>query len=504
MKKFIKYIMALVILVSFVGCSPNIDNPQSSSEDISSVTTTAETEVTEQMIELATLYDIYCGGVYQNSSDGFELSIGYIEKNNELNNYINNDIYSFPIKECEDAAAFLLTDFSHSDSTASKSYSLDFLRLSTKLTVKSAEMVDNQINVTFSRESENARLNDAIYVFSKAVAQNVPEILQKNYKAGEEYYKISAVKNIPISLNENQKTVEIGNANEFLDFVKDVNENGRYEIGNTYLLTADLDLNGIDFEPIGNANFSPYNEMVDSAQAGFNGIFDGQGHKISGVKMTLYDSQEMQGYNGYGFFGVIGQYGIVKNLSLADCVIKTENEFLPVGILAGISYGVAENCNVSGKVSGINAVGGLIGRATEYRNVSYDAASAITRISNCSAEVEVSGNSAIGGLAGEAYNISIEGSIVSGTVTAVENIQEIGGFLGSMFFCSINNCKSNMKINIMQTGKWIGAFAGVSNRCAAYNCAYNKQKAGNWDIIDMVDDVNAISYDGYDIADSII
>lgn len=61
-----------------------------------------------------------------------------------------------------------------------------------------------------------------------------------------------------------------------------------------------------------------------------------------------------------------------------------------------------------------------------------------------------------------------------------------------------------MKINIMQTGKWIGAFAGVSNRCAANNCAYNKQKAGNWDIIDMVDDVNAVSYDGYDIADSII
>lgn len=65
--------------------------------------------------------------------------------------------------------------------------------------------------------------------------------------------------------------VRIGTARELIDFSTKVNKGTSYS-GTTVLLDSDIDLNGIDFEPIGKYE-----------STNFNGVFDGQGHTISNL-----------------------------------------------------------------------------------------------------------------------------------------------------------------------------------------------------------------------------
>ena len=78
---------------------------------------------------------------------------------------------------------------------------------------------------------------------------------------------------------------------------------------NTYFkLTADIDLNNVEWKPIGRN------------RARFAGIFDGDGHIVKNVKITKV-------YNGTGFFGATAHTAVVKNLGLekVDIAVACSN-----------------------------------------------------------------------------------------------------------------------------------------------------------------------------------
>ena len=138
--------------------------------------------------------------------------------------------------------------------------------------------------------------------------------------------------------------------------------------GKTVLLTADISLRGVDFEPI----------------ASFSGTFNGGGHTISGL--TLTDSLSPA-----GLFLTLERGAFVHAL-------KVEGQVAPggtkeaVGGIVGRNYGTLEECSFFGVVKGDSAVGGIVGR-NEAGGL----------VANCTVSGSVSANRYTGGIAG--YNL---------------------------------------------------------------------------------------------------
>lgn len=202
-----------------------------------------------------------------------------------------------------------------------------------------------------------------------------------------------------------------------------------------YKQTADLDMSGKIWSPIGN----------DSNR--FNGIYDGEGFTISG----LNTGNNQNNYN--GLFGYINKKAIIYNVNIKDSVINGLNY---VGSIAGSTYGgQIINCSSSATVSGKNNVGGIVG---------YSSAS----ILNSSFTGTVSGVDYVGGIAGDssgairnAYNVnSVSGSNYVGGISgeaseSLNNVYNLGEVSGSNNVGGIvGNCSAAYMYlqNIFNTG----------------------------------------------------
>ena len=138
--------------------------------------------------------------------------------------------------------------------------------------------------------------------------------------------------------------------------------------GKTVLLTADISLRGVDFEPI----------------ASFSGTFNGGGHTISGL--TLTDSLSPA-----GLFLTLERGAFVHALKVEGQVAPGGTKEAGGGIV-GRNYGTLEECSFFGVVKGDSAVGGIVGRNEEGG-----------LIANCTASGSISANRYTGGIAG--YNL---------------------------------------------------------------------------------------------------
>ena len=130
--------------------------------------------------------------------------------------------------------------------------------------------------------------------------------------------------------DSNTKTYTVYNADGLLAW----NEAAQKDRSINCTLTADIDLTGKDWSPIG-TNF--YNS--------YTGTFDGGGHTIMGLTVTTNDQY-------VGLFGRLGKAGTVKNVVMDGIQITCNHRLGYAGGVAGFSWGgTIENCSVSGKAS---------------------------------------------------------------------------------------------------------------------------------------------------------
>ena len=79
-----------------------------------------------------------------------------------------------------------------------------------------------------------------------------------------------------------------------------------YPMSGDYKLTADIDMSGSDWEPMGGHIGNKGTCNPEEANV-FSGTFDGQGHVISGLTINLSDSINQENkYGQVGLFSVIG------------------------------------------------------------------------------------------------------------------------------------------------------------------------------------------------------
>jgi len=253
----------------------------------------------------------------------------------------------------------------------------------------------------------------------------------------------------------------INNAQQLKKLVDDVN-NGNSYASTFFKLTTDIQVTADQWIPIG------YTYDLNN-YFGFQGNFDGGGHKIIGMRVnstTLYAS---------GFFAVVDG-STIQNIGIVNANISSSGSST-VGGVGGLvgqaNSATISNCYVTGAISGISKVGSLVGMIAESSN-----------ITNCYSTANINGQASTGGIAGisQYSSNSISNCYATGNITGG---QEAGGIIGIVFegSCIINNCYASGEI--LGTS-YIGGIVGLSNannttisNCVAINPSIAYQDFGD-------------------------
>ncbi len=243
----------------------------------------------------------------------------------------------------------------------------------------------------------------------------------------------------------------IKTADEFLEFAENCRLDS-YSQNLTVVLAADIDLSGIDLEPIPT----------------FSGVFDGGGYTLSGVSIKGAGSVQ-------GLFRYVTASAVIKDLNVSGEIAPTGSKS-NVGGIAGSNAGKIDNCTFSGSVSGADNVGGIAGLNEGV-------------INNCKTSGMVCGNHFVGGIAGEnqgqisrsknsaEVNTTVQQNSVEIsdiTIDSLTNteyaatVTDIGGIAGGNTG-KILNCENRADVGYKHIGYNIGGIAG-SQSGYIYNC----------------------------------
>ena len=250
-----------------------------------------------------------------------------------------------------------------------------------------------------------------------------------------------------------------------------------------YVLTADIVLNDTSnfvnweseppayvWEPIGT-------RRNDSGYWSFEGVFDGQGHTISGLyslSALLHDEEQTAG----GLFGKAFQAEI-RNVNLTDSMLIAA-EMQRAGLLVGSSSGsVVENCHVSGRliVDHVYSSGGVAGYvfgdvfadcsfsgSITAENISSQVGGVCGTLSSTGerlvnhASIEIRHSpvlSACGGVVGLVGDAALRDSVNNGDITVYGKASDIGGVCGQVMASTTYAKDENGKILEDENGKWI-------------------------------------------------
>lgn len=208
--------------------------------------------------------------------------------------------------------------------------------------------------------------------------------------------------------------LEIGTVEELMSFAQQ-SQTDSFE-GKTVKLTKDITVNAnlLDSE-FNVAAENPVEWTPIGKNTIFRGIFDGQGHIISGIYVDGNMGDDGTSTNVWGLFGRTGYSAVVKNVRLVD------------------SY-----------IAGYRA-GGIVGDMTSGSNYGEPRTSSIQ---NCQViRCSILGGEEAGGIAGTcAYRGTVVNCYSSGQISVTRDSGSVGGILGTAYACNVFNCISNSKL----------------------------------------------------------
>lgn len=505
------FVLAALLILACACQKPTTSSSQPAQE--SPLPTAA---ALSDMLFSAEIYEAYCGGAKWDGTDysatvGF--AYGWLAKNNLLDAFAKSEtpgetLYTLAQPAVETICAlFFGVDVAPNNEQYQLTYTKEY-DTALPYTLKSPDKLpepesDGSYLLTLSRIMPSGRtLSSVRYNFVPVTLENEPEApANRVYHKGDIIWRISAVTNLTeAALPKAQyETVHISTVDELLNLASAINSGDRQAQQKRYLLEADLDLEGVPFTPIGaNRPIMP-NDIRDDSPQGFNAVFDGQGHTIRNLSITLTSPDTPDAPLIGGFFSVIGPGGEVKNLTLENASVSTPVTVPPAaaevatGLLAGRCMGQVSDCHVSGKVIGNYQTGGFAGIIGNYQNGEE---ASFARVSNCTAKVNVAGDSELGGFAGSLHGAILSGCKAEGEVIAVSGQiygapRAIGGFCGFSVEGRVENCEASVYVKTMLPAEWVGAFMGY-NQGVIINSRYNLDKAPNWEPVDVIYQ-NAIS-----------
>lgn len=133
-------------------------------------------------------------------------------------------------------------------------------------------------------------------------------------------------------------TVKIGTVAELKAFKDAVNVSGNSYSGKTIKLTADIDLAGEAWEPIGQTG-------SNGVATYFQGVFDGQGYTIKNMTITPNATHGKGANYATGFFGFVDAGdAVIKNVTFDNATIEGHHW---TAVVCGYISGTIQNCHVT-------------------------------------------------------------------------------------------------------------------------------------------------------------
>ena len=209
---------------------------------------------------------------------------------------------------------------------------------------------------------------------------------------------------------------------------------------------------------------------VGTSSVPFAGIFDGQGHTISG----LY----LDGTTKTGFFGEVTNAAIIKNFKFVDSYMKSSGSYLGL-----IGYGLPQLIDSvysnATMVPGGAYVGGFVGAyqssvGTGTAPSDWEAAGAAMTINNCWFDGTITGGTSvhsIGGFIGTQATrakIVISNCLYTGHISTEAATARAGGFYGWLNYTGKNPFENSLSVGTITTnGANVGALIGQSGVTAS-------------------------------------
>ena len=350
------------------------------------------------------------------------------------------------------------------DKTALKLYKGDAAKLTAM--VKPEDTTDKTI-VWTSSDKTIATVKDGAVTAVKTGTATITAA------CGEAKATCAVTVKAPVAPAQKDGVYQIGTADELVWFAKQVNGGSTAISG---VLTAEIDLNGFDWTPIG------------SSAKKFSGSFDGAGHTIKNLTIDYQTAKSGErlylGLFGYAE-GTKDNRAAIKNLTVQGSVNAGSEFSVYSGNVAGVvacgSYvdvsGVISRVNVTvdAKVGSACGVGGLAGVLINSTATNCGSEGNVSGVKNlgglcyefyagtmtgCYNTGAVSGSgTCVGGIMGYAKQAAIKDVYNTGAVSTMKNL--VGGLVGEMEKSSLTNGYSTGKITVSESGgSSVGAAVG--------------------------------------------
>ena len=285
---------------------------------------------------------------------------------------------------------------------------------------------------------------DYAYWLAAGISENYTESSMM-----QDCIKLFVDENMGEMAGEEAEVIEISTAEELAA----VNKN----LAGSYVLTADIDLAGAEWTPLG--TFVPSGESEEeqempSLDYAFIGTFNGNGHTISNLKIDQPEGWAL------GLFGCIAGAEI-SNFTLENAEVDGSvmaGDVIGYAFMSTIDNVILKNGKVTahfGEMSDEGMYGGIV------------AAGLGSVISNCHAEADIviPDNTANAGIIGGGLEMtSVSGCYATGTITAGDNCYGLGGISGCGFAAEYfkDNTAENVLINSGKDNFWIGGITGYA------------------------------------------
>ena len=326
---------------------------------------------------------------------------------------------------------------------------------------------------------QGAQLKGDVYLFVTAGSTEWPvevsiaasalvdnnEVLSANVPAGYAVVEKAGNYVVEKGFEVNGNEVAISSATGLEWVAAEVNNRNNYFEGKNVVLTADIDLAGYNWTPIGSA----------AQDHGFMGNFDGNGYTIKNLNIADI-ALDSDNYAYAGLFGVTegvdeNNQNTIKNLTIENVNISTEGHIVAAAI-AYPYYTVVENVTVKGdiQIDGGNYVAGVLGytrRCVNAKNlvVEANANSSIAGVSTIggvlsdlqmngglkadysnfkASGLTINGNQLVGGISGIISGQTLNGATVENVAIVCSDTRkgQIAGAVGEESFITGANVKN--------------------------------------------------------------
>ena len=248
--------------------------------------------------------------------------------------------------------------------------------------------------------------------------------------------------------------------------------------GKTVVLTADINLEGYRWYPMGRYNY------INFEWTKFSGTFEGQGHSVSNIYVK-------DAWSDLGLFGRVDN-GRIRNVNIEGGTIssiytdRTDAHALhssALGGLIGYAFDCYEitNCHSSATIYANGGAGSLCG---EIRGDLHN-----TIVSNCSASGTVYGRESCGGLIGDLYGtVEVRNCYATGDVNIAsgsDNAWYRGGLIGNFMYAKAANCYSTGSVtNDPNSYGYYGKVIGCPYRNTHIHYVYGQENVNvGWELI---------------------